>query len=114
MTIAALALVAGLVSDRPAASAQSGVKPRYGGQKYSFDPGLGNTGRGAIPIHGFLTGADAWKVVETKADSKSAWATMKLDFFRVPRYMKQFPFAHTLTIRAFLDTAAWVLILTTG
>ena len=25
------------------------------GQKYTFDPGIGNTGRGAIPIHGFLT-----------------------------------------------------------
>jgi aldose 1-epimerase len=68
------------------------------GQKYSFDPGLGNTGRGAIPIHGFLTGADAWKLVEAKADSTSAWVTMKLEFFRIPRYMKQFPFAHTLTM----------------
>ena len=68
------------------------------GQKYSFDAGLGNTGRGAIPIHGFLTGADAWKVVEAKADATSAWVTMTLDFFRVPSYMKQFPFAHTLTM----------------
>ena len=68
------------------------------GQKYSFDPGLGNTGSGAIPIHGFMTGADAWKVVAAKADSTSAWVTMKLDFFRIPRYMKQFPFAHTLTM----------------
>jgi len=68
------------------------------GQKYSFDPGLGNTGRGAIPIHGYLTGADAWKVIDAKADATSAWITMKLDFFRIPRYMKQFPFAHTLTM----------------
>jgi len=30
------------------------------GQKYSFDPGLGNTGRGAIPIHGFLQNTAAW------------------------------------------------------
>ena len=42
------------------------------GQKYTFDSGLGNTGRGAIPIHGFLTGATAWKLVETKADARSA------------------------------------------
>ena len=68
------------------------------GQRYAFDPGLGNTGRGAIPIHGFLTGADAWKVVEAKADSTSAWVTMKIDFYRIPRYMKQFPFAHTVTM----------------
>ena len=68
------------------------------GRKYSFDPGLGNTGTNPIPIHGFLTTADAWKLVEAKADAKSAWVTMKLDFFRIPRYMKQFPFAHTLTM----------------
>ena len=68
------------------------------GQKYSFDPGLCNTGGGAIPIHGFLTGADAWTLVDARADAKSAWVTMKLDFFRIPRYMKQFPFAHTLTM----------------
>jgi aldose 1-epimerase len=37
-------------------------------------------------------------VVEAKADARSAWVTTKLDFFRIPRYMKQFPFAHTLTM----------------
>ena len=68
------------------------------GRKYSFDLSLGNTGSNAIPIHGFLTTANAWKLVEAKADAKSAWVTMKLDFFRIPPYMKQFPFAHTLTM----------------
>jgi aldose 1-epimerase len=68
------------------------------GQKYSFDLRLGNTGSNPIPIHGFLTGADAWKVVEAKADASAAWVSMKLEFFRIPRYMKQFPFAHTLTM----------------
>jgi aldose 1-epimerase len=68
------------------------------GRKYSFDLGLGNTGTNPIPIHGFLTGADAWKVIEAKADATSAWVSMKLDFFRIPQYMKQFPFAHTLTM----------------
>ena len=68
------------------------------GQKYTFDAGLGNTGRGAIPIHGFMTGATMWKLVEAKADARSAWVTTKCDFYRNPRYMKQFPFAHTLTM----------------
>ena len=68
------------------------------GKKYSFDLGLGNTGANPIPIHGFLTTADAWKLVEAKADARSAWVTTKLDFYRIPRYMKQFPFAHTLTM----------------
>jgi aldose 1-epimerase len=68
------------------------------GQKYSFDVGLGNTGRDVIPIHGFVTDADGWNVLETGADSTSAWITGRLEFFRIPRYMKQFPFAHTLTM----------------
>ena len=76
------------------------------GQKYAFDPGLGNTGRGAIPIHGFLQNASAWKVVEVKADARSAWITSKLEFFRVPQYMKQFPFAHTLTMTYRLQDGA--------
>ena len=56
---------------------------------------LGNV-RGAIPIHGYLSGAKDWKLVEAKADGKSAWVTSKLDFYRNPQWMKQFPFAHTL------------------
>jgi aldose 1-epimerase len=68
------------------------------GRKYAFDLGLGNTGTNPIPIHGFLTTADAWRVVEAKADATSGWLTTKLDFYRIPRYMKQFPFAHTLTM----------------
>ncbi|NOT27852.1 MAG: aldose 1-epimerase [Acidobacteria bacterium] len=68
------------------------------GQKYSFDPALGNTGPGAIPIHGFVMDADAWNVLDTGADATSAWVAMQLEFFRIPRYMKQFPFAHTLTM----------------
>lgn len=67
------------------------------GQKYNFDMELGNV-RGPIPIHGYLSGASAWKVVEAKADAKGAWVTSKLDFYRIPEYMQQFPFAHTLTM----------------
>ena len=76
------------------------------GQKYTFDPGIGNTGRGAVPMHGFVTAATAWKVIEMKADGKSAWITSKLEFFRFPKYMKQFPFAHTLTMTYRLQDGA--------
>ena len=65
------------------------------GKRYAFDMQLGNV-RGTIPIHGFLTMNDQWQVVEVKADSGSAWTTSKLEFFRNPMWMKQFPFAHTL------------------
>ena len=65
------------------------------GKKYSFDMELGNV-RGAIPIHGFLTTNSQWQVVEAKADRTSAWVTSRLEFFRQPAWMKQFPFAHTI------------------
>jgi aldose 1-epimerase len=65
------------------------------GKKYNFDMELGNV-RGAIPIHGYLSGATDWKMVEAKADGTAAWVTNKLDFYRNPQWMKQFPFAHTL------------------
>ena len=67
------------------------------GRKYAFDMSLGNV-RGAIPIHGFLTTNDQWQVVEIKADAKSAWVTSRLEFFKQPLWMKQFPFAHTIEI----------------
>ena len=65
------------------------------GKKYNFDMELGNV-RGAIPIHGYLSAAKDWKLVEAKADGKAAWVTNKLEFYRNPQWMKQFPFAHIL------------------
>jgi aldose 1-epimerase len=65
------------------------------GKKYNFDMELGNV-RGAIPIHGYLSSAKDWKLVEAKADGNAAWVTNTLDFYRNPQWMKQFPFAHTL------------------
>jgi aldose 1-epimerase len=65
------------------------------GRRYAFDMELGNV-RGAIPIHGFLTTNSRWRVVEAKADGESAWATSRLEFYREPAWMKQWPFAHTI------------------
>jgi aldose 1-epimerase len=65
------------------------------GKKYNFDMELGNV-RGPIPIHGYLSNAQDWKMVEAKADGKAAWVTNRLDFYRNPQWMQQFPFAHTL------------------
>jgi aldose 1-epimerase len=75
------------------------------GRKYSFDMGLGNV-RGAIPIHGFLSGAKDWRLVEAKADAHAAWVTSTLDFYRNPQWMKQFPFAHTITMTYRLQDGA--------
>jgi aldose 1-epimerase len=64
------------------------------GKRYALNMELGNV-RGAHPIHGFLSAA-AWEVVEARADSGSAWVTSRLEFFRQPDWMAQFPFAHTI------------------
>lgn len=67
------------------------------GRKYNLDTENG-TVRGPIPIHGYLSGASTWKVVEAKADANSAWVTTKLEFYKNPLYMQNFPFAHVLTM----------------
>jgi aldose 1-epimerase len=65
------------------------------GRKYRFNMELGNV-RGARPIHGFLSEASQWAVIEARSDGASAWVTSRLEFFRQPAWMAQFPFAHTI------------------
>src|ERR1700683_3580914 len=67
------------------------------GKKYNLDLEIGNV-RGPIPGTGFVNGSKEWQLVEFKADGKSAWVTCRLDFYKIPQYMKQFPFAHTIAI----------------
>lgn len=67
------------------------------GKKYNFDMELGNV-RGPIPSTGYVNGSKAWQLVEYHADAKSAWVTCRLDFYKIPEFMKQFPFAHTITV----------------
>jgi aldose 1-epimerase len=65
------------------------------GTRYPFDMTLGNV-RGAIPIHGFITTTDRWRLASASADGDSAWATSRLEFYTQPAWMKQWPFAHTI------------------
>jgi aldose 1-epimerase len=65
------------------------------GKRYAFDMDLGNV-RGPVPIHGFTSTTDRWQVVDVKADGNAAWVTSKLEFFKQPEWMKQWPFAHTI------------------
>jgi aldose 1-epimerase len=67
------------------------------GKKYNFDLELGNV-RGPIPQTGYVNGSKAWQLVEASADQKSAWVTCRLDFYKIPQFMAQFPFAHTITM----------------
>ena len=68
------------------------------GKKYPFNLELGNVrpNQQNIPIHGFLTTVPDWQVIDAKSDSGSAWVTSRLEFYRRPQWMAQFPFAHTI------------------
>jgi aldose 1-epimerase len=65
------------------------------GKKYPFNMELGNV-RGPRPIHGLVTYAPQWKVIDARADERSAWVMSRLEFWREPSWMAQFPFAHTI------------------
>jgi aldose 1-epimerase len=67
------------------------------GKKYLLNPGLGNIRPdNKQAIHGFLTTASQWEVVEATSDGNAAWVTSRLEFYRQPEWMAQFPFAHTI------------------
>jgi aldose 1-epimerase len=70
------------------------------GKRYVFNADLGNLRRDGNknPIHGLLNFSKAWKLVEAKADANSAWSVSRLEFWRYPDMVAQFPFPHTLTM----------------
>jgi len=68
------------------------------GKKYQLNPDLANFRRDGNqkPIHGLLVYSSLWHVTAMKADSNGAWVTSRLDFWKYPELMEQFPFAHTI------------------
>lgn len=68
------------------------------GRKFRLNPDLGNVHRdqNRNPIHGLLTVSPDWKVTAVEADSDSASVTSRLEFWKHPELMAQFPFAHTI------------------
>ncbi len=68
------------------------------GKKFVLNPDLGNLRRdpNGLPIHGLLLFAADWRVERLHADDKSAQATSRLNFWKHPGWMAQFPFAHTI------------------
>ena len=69
------------------------------GRKYLLNPDLKNItllGRSGIPNHGIVAFSPHWKITNLGADSRSAWSTSRLEFWRFPDLMAQFPFAHTI------------------
>jgi aldose 1-epimerase len=63
------------------------------GKQYPFNMTLGNV-RGPIPIHGLLQNSNLWEVTEAAADRQSAHVTSRLQFWKHPELMAQWPFAH--------------------
>jgi aldose 1-epimerase len=70
------------------------------GKKYLLNPDLGNLRRDnhQKPIHGLLNFSPLWTVVEVKADLHAAWVTSRLEFWKNPDLVAQFPFAHTISM----------------
>ncbi len=68
------------------------------GHQYLLNPALGNFryDQNHHPIHGLVSYTPEWKVISSGADKDSAWVTSRLEFWRYPDWMAQFPFAHTI------------------
>ena len=70
------------------------------GKRYLVNPDAVAIRRDAngLPIHGLLLFASAWQVTRLKADEEAAEVTSRLEFWKHPEWMAQFPFAHTVEI----------------
>jgi aldose 1-epimerase len=67
------------------------------GRKYNLNPGVVNLRRDAngLSIHGLLLFAE-WHVVKMEAGAQGAEVTSRMEFWKHPEWMAQFPFAHTI------------------
>ena len=68
-------------------------------KKYLLNPDLGNLRRDQFQqaIHGLLVYDTRWEVVKTGASgAEGAFITSRLEFYKYPDLMAQFPFAHTI------------------
>jgi aldose 1-epimerase len=68
------------------------------GKKYCLNPeviGLDRDPNG-LPIHGLLLFAKDWQVIRMQSDASAAEVTSRLEFWKHPDWMAQFPFAHTV------------------
>jgi aldose 1-epimerase len=82
----------------PWANRIEGMSYWVNGGQYTLNPNLGNLrlDGNKNPIHGLVTFSDAWKVVES--GSVNGGLVSRLEMFRNPKILAQFPFPHTLTM----------------
>jgi aldose 1-epimerase len=83
----------------------------FGEKKFLLNGALGNLRRDGHqkPIHGLLNFSSAWKLMALGADDRSAFATCRLEFWRHPEMMAQFPFAHGITVTYRLEDGSLVV-----
>ncbi len=67
------------------------------GKQYFLNPNAVQLRRDAngLAIHGLLLFASAWQIAGLRADADAAEVSSRLEFWRRPEWMAQFPFAHT-------------------
>lgn len=70
------------------------------GKRYLLNPGVLDIRRdpNGLPIHGFLLFASVWQVTRLEASDDAAEVTSRLEFWKHPEWMAQFPFAHSIEI----------------
>jgi aldose 1-epimerase len=66
------------------------------GKKYFLNPGLGTVRHdpNGLPIHGLVSYASQWRVIRSNHSS----VTSRLELWREPDWMAQFPFAHAIEV----------------
>jgi aldose 1-epimerase len=94
--IAQLKALSGIPFLAPWANRIPGGGFRADGNWYAFNESLGTLRMhpGHIAIHGMLTASDLWQVTGVGADSSGAWVSSRLELWRYPRLMANWPFAH--------------------
>jgi aldose 1-epimerase len=65
-------------------------------RRYRFNPDVGTVhlGSDGIAIHGMLSSSPLWEVIDLGADGRSAHVTSRLQFWKYPDLMANWPFAH--------------------
>jgi aldose 1-epimerase len=88
----------------PWANRIDGLEYFANGKKYLLNPSLENLrfDGNHLPIHGLVLFADAWKTVARDA----SFVTSRLEFWKRPDWMAQFPFAHTIEMTHWLRNGA--------
>jgi len=68
------------------------------GKTYTLQEQIGNLRKdpNGLPIHGLLAFSGAWEVMHVEASEHRAEVTSRLEFWRYPELMAQWPFAHSL------------------